>query len=187
MINDNAPHGATAWLTGLPSSGKSTIAAAVARRLRARGRRVQVLDGDELRRTVSADLGFGRADREENVRRIGTLAAALAAEGAIVVVAVIAPYAASRAAVRLSHEAAGIPYLEVHVAAPLEVCVRRDVKGLYKRQAAGELVGLTGIDAPYEVPRSPDLRLETHTEPVQASAEAVDRLITEAVSESRQY
>jgi adenylylsulfate kinase len=187
MISENAPHGATVWLTGLPSSGKSTIAAAVAQRLRERGRRVEILDGDELRRTVSAGLGFGRADREENVRRIGTLAASSAAEGAIVVVAVIAPYAASRASVRSAHESAGIPYLEVHVAAPLEVCVRRDVKGLYRRQAAGELVGLTGIDDPYEVPRSPDLRLETHTEPVQTSAEAVDRLIIDALSESRQY
>lgn len=177
--------GVTVWLTGLPSAGKSTIAAAVAARLRDRGRHVEVLDGDELRRTVSADLGFTRADREENVRRVGALAASLAGHGAIVLVAVIAPYAASRASVRQLHSAAGIAYLEVHVATPLDVCARRDAKGLFKRQAAGELVGLTGVDDPYEPPQAPDLRLRTHDEPIEASAKAVEQLIA-AVSESRQ-
>lgn len=182
----NPPHSATVWLTGLPGSGKTTIAAAVATRLREQGRRVEVLDGDELRRTVSADLGFSRADREENVRRIGALAASLARnDEAIVLVAVIAPYAASRASVRHLHEAAGIPYLEVYVATPLEVCMQRDVKGLYKRQATGELTGLTGIDDPYEPPTAPDLRLDTQNEPIETSAKAVDQLLA-AMSESRQ-
>ena len=186
MISRDTSRGATVWLTGLPSSGKSTIAAAVAARLRGRGRLVEVLDGDEVRRTVSADLGFGRADREENVRRVGALAASLGRDGAIVLVAVIAPYADSRAEVRRLHAAAGVRYLEVHVATPLSVCVQRDVKGLYRRQAAGCLVGLTGVDDPYEAPECPELRVDTHHEPVEASAEAVLRLVVDAVSESRQ-
>ena len=165
------------WLTGLPSAGKSTLATALAARLREQGRRVEVLDGDELRRTVSAGLGFGRADREENVRRVGALAAELARAGAIVLVAVIAPYADSRAEARRLHVAAGIPYLEIHVATPIEVCMRRDVKGLYKRHAEGEFTGLTGVDDPYEVPDAPDLRVGTWQEPVETSAKALDDLL----------
>lgn len=185
MISPNPPRGATVWLTGLPSSGKSTIAAAVTAELRARGLPVEVLDGDELRRTVSAGLGFSRADREENVRRIGALAASLAGGGAIVLVAVIAPYGDSRAEVRRLHTTIGVPYLEVHVATPLAVCAQRDVKGLYRRQAAGTLVGLTGVDDPYEAPESPELRLDTHHEPVETSAKAVLQLLIDAMSESR--
>lgn len=184
VIGEEIPRGATVWLTGLPSSGKSTIAVAVAAQLRELGRRVEVLDGDELRRSVSAGLGFSRTDREENVRRIGALAASLAGGGTIVLVAVIAPYASSRAAVRRLHEDAGVPYLEVYVATPLEICAQRDVKGMYKRQAAGELTGLTGIDDPYEAPSSPDLRLDTQNEPVETSAKAVEQLLA-AMSESR--
>jgi adenylylsulfate kinase len=155
--------GATIWLTGLPSAGKTTIADALARRLRAAGRRVEVLDGDELRADLGADLGFTRADRDTNVRRIGLLAEVLARNGVLAVVPVIAPYADSRDAVRKRHEANGTTYLEVHVATPLEVCSLRDVKGLYARQAAGRLTGLTGVDDPYEEPVSPDVTLHTHT------------------------
>jgi adenylylsulfate kinase len=181
VISGDAARGVTVWFTGLPSAGKSTIAAAVAARLRLRdaGRRVEVLDGDELRRTVSAGLGFSRADREENVRRIGGLAVDSARAGAIVLVPVIAPYADSRAGVRRLHRASGVAYLEVYVATPVDVCARRDVKGLYARQAAGELVGLTGVDDPYEAPVSPELRVETEGEPVGASADAVYRLLVE--------
>lgn len=155
--------GATLWLTGLPSAGKTTLARALAASLAAEDRdlRVQVLDGDELREQLTAGLGFGRADRETNVRRIGFVARLLARHGVLVLVPVIAPYADVRAAVRADHESDGTPYLEVHVATPLDVCADRDVKGLYARQRAGELTGLTGVDDPYESPEQPDLRLDT--------------------------
>ncbi|MCD0481517.1 adenylyl-sulfate kinase [Streptacidiphilus sp. ASG 303] len=166
------------WLTGLPSAGKTTIAYALAERLRAEGRRVEVLDGDEIRTFLSAGLGFSREDRHTNVTRIGFVAELLASHGVTVLVPVIAPYAASRAAVRERHEEAGTEFVEVHVATPVEVCSVRDVKGLYARQAAGELSGLTGVDDPYEAPEAPDLRLETHHRSVAESAADLHALLT---------
>jgi adenylylsulfate kinase len=174
-LDDTRPWeaGATVWLTGLPSAGKTTIAHALADRLRAEGHRVQVLDGDELRTHLTADLGFSKEDRRENVRRVGYVAELLARQGVKAVVPVIAPYADSRAAVRARHAATGTPYVEVHVATPVDVCSTRDVKGLYARQRAGQLTGLTGVDDPYEPPDDPDLRLPTHDQTVQQSADAV--------------
>ncbi|WP_307623044.1 adenylyl-sulfate kinase [Streptomyces sp. V3I7] len=171
--------GATVWLTGLPSAGKTTIANELAGRLREEGHRVEVLDGDEIREFLSAGLGFSREDRHTNVRRIGYLAELLARNGVKALVPVIAPYADSREAVRGRHEKAGTPYLEVHVATPVEVCSVRDVKGLYARQAAGELTGLTGVDDPYERPESPDLRIESQHQSVQESAASVYALLSE--------
>lgn len=153
--------GVTIWLTGLPSAGKSTIAGALAERLRAAGRQVHILDGDELRTELTADLGFSKEDRIANVRRIGFVAATLSRNGVTTLVPVIAPYAEARQHVRARHEATGTPYFEVHIATPVEECAARDVKGLYAKQRAGELVGLTGVDDPYEVPVAPDLRLDT--------------------------
>ncbi|GLX42246.1 adenylyl-sulfate kinase [Streptomyces roseochromogenus] len=171
--------GATVWLTGLPSAGKTTIAYALAERLRAEGHRVEVLDGDEIREFLSAGLGFGRADRHTNVQRIGFVAELLASNGVKALVPVIAPFADSREAVAKRHAAAGTPYLEVHVATPVEVCSERDVKGLYAKQAAGEISGLTGVDDPYEAPQTPDLRIESHHQTVQESASALHALLTE--------
>jgi adenylylsulfate kinase len=171
--------GATVWLTGLPSAGKTTIAHELAGLLRADGRRVEVLDGDEIRAVLTADLGFSRADRHTNVQRIGFLADLLARNGVTVLVPVIAPYADSREAVRKRHEASGTAYVEVHVATPVEVCSERDVKGLYAKQAAGEISGLTGVDDPYEEPVAPDLRIESHTQTVVESAAAVHQLLAE--------
>ena len=162
--------GATVWLTGLPSSGKSTIADAVAAALRADGRRVEVLDGDAVRETLSAGLGFTRADRETNIDRIGFVADLLARNGVLVLAAVISPYGAARDRVRARHARSGAPFLEVHVATPLATCAARDVKGLYGRQARGELVGLTGVDDAYEPPLAPDLRVDTRGRTVQATA-----------------
>lgn len=161
--------GATVWLTGLPSAGKTTLAVALAERLRADGRRVEVLDGDELRTHLTAGLGFGREDRDINVARVGFVARLLARNGVVALVPVIAPYAAARDAVRAAHEANGAPYAEVHVATPVGVCAERDVKGLYARQRAGEVSGLTGVDDPYEIPVEPDVRLDTSGRSLDAS------------------
>jgi adenylylsulfate kinase len=171
--------GATVWLTGLPSSGKSTLARAVAKRLRAAGRSVEVLDGDEIRRFLSRELGFSREDRHTNVTRIGFLAQTLARHGVLVLAPVIAPYAVSRAAVRARHAVGGTEYLEVHVATPVEVCSVRDVKGLYARQAAGEISGLTGVDDPYEVPKAPELRIRTQGRSVADTAAELHGFLTE--------
>jgi adenylylsulfate kinase len=171
--------GATVWLTGLPSAGKTTIAHELAGRLRAEGHRVEVLDGDEIREFLSAGLGFTRADRDTNVQRIGFVAELLASNGVKALVPVIAPYADSRDAVRKRHEQEGTAYVEVHVATPVEVCSVRDVKGLYAKQAAGEISGLTGVDDPYEAPASPDLRIESQNQTVQESAAALYALLIE--------
>ncbi|MCC4315045.1 adenylyl-sulfate kinase [Streptomyces samsunensis] len=171
--------GATVWLTGLPSAGKTTIAYALAERLRGEGRRVEVLDGDEIREFLSAGLGFSREDRHTNVQRIGFVAEVLASHGVTVLVPVIAPYEDSREAVRKRHQREGTAYLEVHVATPVDVCSERDVKGLYAKQAAGEISGLTGVDDPYEAPADPDLRIETHRNSVQESAAEVRLLLSE--------
>ncbi|MEV6753257.1 adenylyl-sulfate kinase [Streptomyces sp. NPDC051214] len=171
--------GATIWLTGLPSAGKTTIAYELAGKLGEDGHRVEVLDGDEIREFLSAGLGFSREDRHTNVQRIGFVAELLARNGVKVLVPVIAPFADSREAVRKRHQTGGTPYLEVHVATPVEVCSVRDVKGLYAKQAAGEISGLTGVDDPYEAPESPDLRIESQDQTVQESAAAVRALLIE--------
>ncbi|MFF6779120.1 adenylyl-sulfate kinase [Streptomyces sp. NPDC012637] len=171
--------GATIWLTGLPSAGKTTIAYELAGRLREEGQRVEILDGDEIREFLSAGLGFSREDRHTNVQRIGFVAELLASHGVKVLVPVIAPYADSREAVRKRHQAEGTAFVEVHVATPVEVCSVRDVKGLYAKQAAGEISGLTGVDDPYEAPETPDLRIESQNQTVQESAAQLHALLTE--------
>ncbi|GAA3875987.1 adenylyl-sulfate kinase [Streptomyces lacrimifluminis] len=171
--------GATIWLTGLPSAGKTTIAQVLGDRLRAEGRRVEILDGDEVRRFLSAGLGFSREDRNTNVQRIGLVSEVLARNGVLSLVPVIAPYADSREAVRERHAASGTPYIEVHVATPVEVCGERDVKGLYARQAAGRLTGLTGVDDPYEPPADPALTLPTQEQTPAESADAVYSVLAE--------
>ncbi|MFI6421184.1 adenylyl-sulfate kinase [Streptomyces sp. NPDC050842] len=171
--------GATTWLTGLPSAGKTTIAYELAGRLREEGHRVEILDGDEIREFLSAGLGFTREDRHTNVQRIGFVAELLASHGVQVLVPVIAPYADSREAVRKRHAAEGTAFVEVHVATPVDVCSVRDVKGLYAKQAAGEISGLTGVDDPYEAPEAPDLRIESQNQTVQESAAQLHALLTE--------
>jgi bifunctional enzyme CysN/CysC len=144
-------------MTGLPASGKSTVAAAIEARALAGGRSAYVLDGDNLRHGLNGDLGFSASDRAENVRRTAEVAALLADAGVLVLVALVSPYRADREAARAAHARLGLPFLEVHVATSLEECERRDPKGLYARARAGELQHLTGVDDPYEPPLSPDV------------------------------
>jgi bifunctional enzyme CysN/CysC len=151
--------GATVWLTGLPASGKSTLAGEIERALVAQGRPAFRLDGDELRRGICRDLGFSRADRDENVRRAALIARWFAEAGVVALVALVSPHADARARARETHEQAGVCFLEVHVDTPLEVCEQRDPKGLYRQARAGALRGFTGIDDPYEPPVEPELRL----------------------------
>lgn len=152
--------GGVVWMTGLSGAGKSTLSASLAARLTPR-RAVELLDGDEVRTFLSAGLGFSRADRDVNVHRIAYVARLLAKHGALVLVAAISPYAETRRRVRALSEAAGHPFLEVFVHAPLDVVIARDVKGLYKRALAGELPAFTGISDPYEPPPSPDVEVRT--------------------------
>jgi bifunctional enzyme CysN/CysC len=144
--------GATVWMTGLPGSGKSTIASGVEASLLGAGRSAYILDGDNLRHGLNGDLGFSAEDRAENVRRTAEVSALLADSGTVVLVALVSPYRADRDAARAIHEARGLPFLEVHVATSLEECERRDPKGLYARARAGEISHLTGVDDPYEPP-----------------------------------
>lgn len=151
--------GCVVWLTGLSGSGKSTIACALEEQLVAAGRLAFVLDGDNVRHGLNSDLGFEAADREENIRRIGQVAALFAQAGVITIVAFISPYAKGRLAAR---RAVGEGrFFEVYVEAPLEECERRDPKGLYQKARAGEIAEFTGVDAPYERPENPELTLQT--------------------------
>jgi bifunctional enzyme CysN/CysC len=151
--------GATVWFTGLSGSGKSTVAVEVERALVAAGRAAYLLDGDNVRHGLNADLGFSAADRTENIRRIGEVARLFADAGVVALVPVISPYRADRDRARAIHAAVGLPFVEVFVDTPLEVCEARDPKGLYAKARAGEIRGFTGIDDPYEAPEHPDLRL----------------------------
>lgn len=166
--------GRTIWLTGLPSAGKTTLACAVAERVRHRGGSVEVLDGDVVRTHLTKDLGFSRDDRRENVRRVGFVANLLSRNGVLVVCALISPYRRDRDEVRALHAGR---FFEVHVSAPLDVCAERDVKGLYARQRAGTLRGLTGIDDPYEAPLNPELVVPTHCQTVEESVEQIWRAL----------
>jgi adenylyl-sulfate kinase len=149
--------GTTVWLTGLPASGKSTLAAMVEERLVGCGRWAYVLDGDNLRHGVCGDLGFCQADRRENVRRVAEVARLFADAGAVVIVALVSPYQADRRWARELHGRDGLPFVEVFVNTALSECRRRDPKGLYARAGAGEITGFTGVDDPYEPPAAPDL------------------------------
>ena len=170
--------GVTVWLTGLSGSGKSTIAYAVEERLVAQGRAAYVLDGDNLRHGINADLGFSKEDRTENVRRVGEIARLMADAGLVVLVPVISPYQADRDEVRKKHEEIGLRFLEVFVDTPLDVCEQRDPKGLYARARAGEIEGMTGIDDPYEAPQSPDVTIDGARDAVSIAADLIHALTT---------
>ncbi len=161
--------GLTIWLTGLPSAGKSTIARRLAILLQSMDRRVIVLDGDEVRERLNKGLGFSKEDRDENVRRIAYVARLLTEAGAAVIVAAISPYRDARDAARAEIGR----FAEVHVSCPLEECIRRDVKGLYKKALAGEIAHFTGVSDPYEPPLRPELVVATEREMPQDSARGI--------------
>jgi adenylyl-sulfate kinase len=161
--------GATIWFTGLPAAGKSTVAARVEERLVAAGGNAYLLDGDNMRHGLCGDLGFSPADREENVRRVGEVARLFADAGTIALVALVSPYRRQRDDVRALHERDGLRFIEVFVDTPFEECARRDPKGLYARAQAGELHGITGVDAPYEPPQRPDVALGADLPAVRAA------------------
>ena len=166
--------GCVLWMTGLSGSGKSTIARELERHLVLDSRFAYVLDGDNVRHGLCRDLAFSAADRHENIRRVAEVAHLFADAGAIAVVAFISPYRADRAQARVL--AGDRAFIEVHVATPLEECESRDPKGLYRKARAGQVRDFTGIDAPYEAPESPELRIETGG---RTPAACADQIIAE--------
>jgi sulfate adenylyltransferase len=165
--------GACIWFTGLSGSGKSTTAEALVPQLKARGREVTVLDGDVVRTHLSAGLGFSRADRDTNVRRVGYVASEVVRHGGLAVAALVSPFRDTRSEVRAMVAAAGGAYIEVFVDTPLPVVEARDVKGWYARARAGEVTEFTGVDDPYEPPESPEVTLHTTDTTPEANARLV--------------
>merc|ERR1712137_882170 len=171
--------GATLWFTGFSGSGKSTVASAVEQELATRKVFTYRLDGDNVRFGLNRDLGFSPEDRKENIRRIGEVAKLFADSGCVTMASFISPYAADRDDARKVHEDAGLPFCEVFVDTPIEECEKRDPKALYKKVRAGEIKNFTGIDAPYEVPKNPELVLHTKGRTVAESAEEVLKFLAE--------
>lgn len=184
----NGHRGGVLWLTGLSAAGKSTLAFSLEKRLFDEGYQVFVLDGDNIRYGLSSDLGFAPAEREENIRRVGEVAALFAEAGFIVVTAFISPYRRDRAQAR---KACGDGFHEVYLAADLEVCERRDPKGLYRKARLGEIANFTGVSAPYEAPEAAELVLDTGaltvTESMQVLIEYVDRVFVRAPSRTAAF
>jgi bifunctional enzyme CysN/CysC len=166
------------WFTGLSGAGKSTIANAVEQALFSRGMHSYLLDGDNVRHGLSRDLGFSDADRVENIRRVGEVAKLMADAGLVVLVAFISPFRADRRMVRELFESG--EFTEVYVSTPLEVCERRDTKGLYKLARQGVVPNFTGVSAPYEPPLAPELELNTAELSVQQCVEQVLRTLGES-------
>jgi len=164
-----ADEGFAIWMTGLPGAGKSTLSGLVKAKLEAQGRRVEVLDGDEVRKGLSRDLGLSREDREEHAWRVSFVSKLLARNGVVAIVALISPYKTSRESARQMIGADR--FVEVYVKASLEECERRDPKGLYKKARKGEITNMTGIQDPYEVPERPDVVLETEKRTPEETAD----------------
>jgi sulfate adenylyltransferase len=181
MIDAHDRRGAVVFMTGLSGAGKSTIAEALATRLRAAGRSVSVLDGDELRKHLSADLGFDRGSRDRQVGRAAELAAAGAADGKIVIAALMAPFDTARRDARAVVQSVA-PFLLVHIAAPLDVAEARDPKGLYRRARAGELRDFIGLDVPFESPTDAEVSIDTTSTTVNDAVEQIIAAVDESIA-----
>jgi adenylylsulfate kinase len=170
-VNPQTAEGVTLWMTGLPGSGKSTLASLLKSKLEARGRRVEILDGDEVRKGLSRDLGLSREDREEHAWRVSFVSKLLARNGVIAVVALISPYQTSRARAR---EVIGAGrFVQIYVKASLEACEKRDPKGLYAKARRGEITNMTGIQDPYEEPSDADIVVDTERGTPDQSADLI--------------
>ncbi|MEZ0345650.1 MAG: adenylyl-sulfate kinase [Infirmifilum sp.] len=166
------------WFTGLPASGKTTVATELAQRLRARGYRVEILDGDWVRQTINVGAGFTREEREKHLLRVAWVARLLARNGVIVLCSFVSPYRDVRRKVKEVIEEE-VPFLEVYVKCSLEECIRRDPKGLYKKALSGEIPHFTGVSDTYEEPENPDLVLDSEHRSVQENVEQALRLLLE--------
>lgn len=171
----NGHKSAILWFTGLSGSGKSTLAHNLERTLFERGVRTYVMDGDNIRSGLNKDLGFSREDRRENIRRIGEVARLFVDAGILVLTAFISPYKKERALVRNLVRKG--EFLEIYIRCPLEICKKRDVKGLYKKASQGRITQFTGIDDPYEEPENPDLTIDTDSIDVHHSIEQIIKLL----------
>ena len=165
--------GTTVWLTGLSGSGKSTLANALGELLVENRRLFTILDGDNVRHGLNADLSLSPSDRDENVRRLGEASLLLADAGVVVVVAAVSPYRVARGRVRSRHLESMVKFVEVFVDTPLKVCEARDPKGLYQRSRRGEISGMTGVDAPYEAPENAEVVLSDSSLEPRAAAERI--------------
>jgi adenylyl-sulfate kinase len=162
--------GFTLWFTGLSGSGKSTLATYLLPKLREAGKKVEILDGDEVRENLSKGLGFSKEDRDTNIRRIGFVANLLARNGVVSITAAISPYKDIRNEVRAKAQA---PFIEVYVECPIDVLEERDTKGLYKKAKAGIIKNFTGVSDPYEAPENPEVVCDTSKESIEQSAEKI--------------
>jgi adenylyl-sulfate kinase len=170
--------GFTVWFTGLSGAGKTTLATLLASELATRGRRVEILDGDEVRTNLSKGLGFSKEDRDTNIRRIGYVSRLLARNGVGVIAAAISPYRSVRDEVRRTIEAEGAVFIEVFVKCPIDVLAERDVKGLYKKALAGEIKEFTGVSDPYEEPLDAEVVVETDRETIEQSTRKIVQELT---------
>ncbi len=161
--------GFVVWFTGLPCSGKSTLAQALMKELEAEGLRVEILDGDEVRKGLTRDLGFSKQDRDENIRRIAFVGRLLARNGVVAIAAAVSPYRGVRDEARRNISR----FVEVYAKCPVEVCIQRDVKGMYRLALAGEIANFTGVSDPYEEPLSPEVSVETDKQSVAAGVEKI--------------
>ena len=168
----------------LPASGKSTIAVALERQLLAQGRAAYLIDGDNIRHGLSDDLGFSAGDRAEHARRVGHVARLFADSGVVAVVSLVSPFLSDREIPRKLHEAAGLPFIEVHVDTTVEECARRDPKGLYARARAGEMKGFPGVDSPYEPPIEPEIHVPTASVDVSDAVARIQQALDQAVDGS---